>query len=100
MMDRSIEWITISTGVPGKYRTLTTVAGLAEFLLQECPDAKAAQQSCLDALEGKIPEEDARAAFADAITAAGLHVLNPQPSLAPADFKTPNWHRSKSKRRS
>lgn len=74
-MDRSIEWITVSTGVPGKHRTLTTVAGLAEFLLEKCPKAIAAQKACLDALTGEIEPDAARAAFEEAVIEEGFYLM-------------------------
>ena len=74
-MDRSIEWITVSTGVPGKHRTLTTVAALGEFLLEKCPQAIPAHKACLDALEGRIEPDEARAVFAEAVVEEGFYIM-------------------------
>lgn len=76
MIDQPIEWVTVTTDKGGHAKTLTTVAGLAEHLLAVCPDAKAAQQACLDALEGRIAPDEARVAFVAAITGAGYHLID------------------------
>lgn len=63
----------------GAYRTVRSTEDAAHALLSHWPRGKgaaylAAQQACLDALEGKAPPELARAAFIKAARAARIHI--------------------------
>ena len=99
-MDRPIEWITVTTSQLGVSRTLTTVSGLAEFLLKEMPRSIPAQQACLDALMGLAEPEEARAAFVIAVEKAGLHVIDTGRNPNPTGRPDPVFRRRKPKRRS
>ena len=97
--DFAIEWVTVTTSKGGVSRTLTTVAGLAEFLLAECPGTSlAAQKACLAVLEEAADPAEARAAFIESVTAAGFHILDSgrHPIAGPP---APRWHKRKPKRR-
>lgn len=98
MIDYSVEWITVTTREPGKSQTLTTVVGLAEFLLAVLPDAKAAQTVCLDVLEGRAEPAAAREAFAKAAVEGGLHII--EVTRPPSTGKIERWHKRKPRRRS
>lgn len=64
----------------GGYRTVKSTEDAARCLLEYWPPGRgrkaytAAQQACLDALEGRIPPDIAREAFIGAAQAARIHM--------------------------
>ena len=68
----------VGTGAGG-LRTVTSTDDAARCLLYKWPDQSSkayhrAKGMCLDALEGRKPDEDAREAFLDAAREAQLHI--------------------------
>jgi hypothetical protein len=71
--------VKFETGI-GQYRIVATTADAARFLLDRWPVEggeahEAARLACLDALEGEVPAEMARAAFVEACEEAGMYVM-------------------------
>ena len=65
---------------PGGLRTVTSTDDAARYLLYKWPDqtSKAyhrAKGMCLDALEGRKPDDEAREAFIDAAREARINIL-------------------------
>ena len=78
--DVAIQWVTISTQKLGVARTLTTVKGLAEYLLYQWPDDGgkqhlAARKACVAALLRNASPDKARKAFIKACEASDIHVF-------------------------
>ncbi|MFC2248510.1 DUF982 domain-containing protein [Labrys portucalensis] len=71
--------VRFETGI-GQFRIVATTQEAARVLLMNWPFDEgeayfAARQACLDALEGEIPAEMARAAFVEACDEAGMYVM-------------------------
>ncbi|HMF69481.1 MAG TPA: DUF982 domain-containing protein [Phyllobacterium sp.] len=78
--DVQIRWIAIATQKLGVSRTLTSVNGLAEYLLRDWPvehggEHLMAQKACLRALQGKVQGDTARKAFVRACEEAGIFIF-------------------------
>ncbi|WFU11645.1 DUF982 domain-containing protein (plasmid) [Rhizobium sp. CB3090] len=70
--------VTVVTGVIGQFVTISSTEGAAEYMLNEWPRGKAgkkfaaAKLALIDAHDGKISVDVARAAFVAALEEAGI----------------------------
>lgn len=78
--DIQIRAIRIETSKGGHSRVLTSIKGLAEYLLNHWPvehatSHRTARLACLEAFEGKLTGEEARIAFIKACEEADIFVF-------------------------
>lgn len=82
--DVAIRAVRVETSKGGQSRVITTVVGLAEYLLYGWPPKGggskhlAARAACVAALSGELSAEECRAAFLDACKEAGIFIF-PEP---------------------
>lgn len=105
--NKPIEHIAVETTQGGRYRVLTDLWGLAEYMLHEWPDhdrespaLDEAKRQVIAAYEGTLSPGAARVAFIAAADAAGVWTMRAgRPDPVPG-YKEPRWRsRSKPRRR-
>jgi hypothetical protein len=99
----AVKEIAVETNRLGRMRVLNTVSDLAHFLLYEWPVEDpgpkhlAARKACISALEGTLSAGACRIAFIEAALEDGVMHLDPHRPHIPG-FKSPRWHKRRSKR--